>query len=133
MTTQKTWWAPVWRGLVVAPEAKHYRRMKNSVWLFLHLVLHADRRSGRLKRKCRTIAEEMGVPEKTIQRWMKTLKDYGYIETRNTGRCLEIGVKLWKSFLQSSNPGNQNTRNWPSRSDRREESDRRRNWPKLFN
>jgi hypothetical protein len=97
MGTNKTWWAPVWRGLVVEPEGKHCRQMKNAVWLFLHLVLHADRRNGRLKRKCRTIAEEMGMPEKTIQRWLRTLKNNGYIETKNTGRCLEIGIKLWKN------------------------------------
>lgn len=113
----------MWRGLVVDSEGKHYRRLKNAVWLFLHLVLHADRRSGRLKRKCKTIAEEMGVPEKTIQRWMKTLKDAGYIDTRNTGRCLEIGIKLWKSIDGNPRLPVQVGQRWGTRSDKREESE----------
>jgi hypothetical protein len=25
------------------------------------------------------------------------LKDNGYVEPKNTGRCLEIGIKLWKN------------------------------------
>jgi hypothetical protein len=127
MTTQKTWWAPVWRGLVVDLHGKHYRCMKNAIWLFLHLVLHADRRSGRLKRKCKTIAEEMGVPEKTIQRWLKALKDNGYIETRNTGRCLEIGIKLWKNIDGKPRLAAQVGQRWNTSSDRGEESDAHRN------
>src|SRR5713226_3502721 len=98
MSTQTNWWAPVWRGLVVDPGGKHCRRMKNAVWLFLYLVLHADRRTGRLKRKCRTIAEEMGLPEATIRKWLATLRKYEYVETKNTGRCLEIVVKKWKTL-----------------------------------
>jgi hypothetical protein len=132
MTTQKSWWAPVWRGLVVDPEGKHCRQMRNAVWLFLHLIIHADRRTGRLKRKCKTIAKEMGVPQKTIQRWLKTLKDGDYIETKNTGRCLEIGIKLWKSLPQSSNLINQNPRDWRRRPDERGESGGYRNWQKLL-
>lgn len=122
MATNKTWWAPLWRGLVVDPEAKHYRRMKNAVWLFLHLVLHAERRSGRLKRKCKTIANETGVSEKTIQRWLKTLKDGGYIETKNTGRCLEIGINLWKNTGGDPILPTQVGQSWPSRLDRGEDS-----------
>jgi DNA-binding HxlR family transcriptional regulator len=132
MTTQKSWWAPVWRGLVVDPEGKHCRKMKNAVWLFLHLILHADRRSGQLRRKCKTVAEEMGVPEKTIQRWLKTLKANGYIETKNTGRCLEIGIKLWKNTGRSSKVSLQHGQAWPARVDRREDSRGYRNWQKLL-
>jgi hypothetical protein len=98
MTINKTWWAPVWRGLVVDPEGKHCRRIKNAVWLFLHLVLHADRRSGRLKRKCKTVAEEMGLPEATIRKWLTTLKKNGYVETQSNGRCIEIVINKWKSL-----------------------------------
>jgi len=132
MATQRTWWAPVWRGLVVDADGKHYRQMKNAVWLFLHLVLHADRRSGRLKRKCRTIAKEMGIPEKTVHRWLKTLKDQGYIETKNNGRCLEIGIKLWKNTgirsAMSAEPAH--VRSFSV--DKHEESRASLNWQKLL-
>jgi hypothetical protein len=100
MTTQKSWWAPIWRGLVVDADGKHCRRMKNAIWLYLHFVLHADRRTGRLKRKCGTIAVEMGMPEATIRKWLDILRHHEYIETRNTGRCLEIAINRWRTFPQ---------------------------------
>src|SRR5713226_8843407 len=108
MATDKNWWAPVWRGLVVDPGGKHCRQMKNAIWLFLHLVLHADRRSGRLKRKCRTIAEETGLPEATIRKWLAILKKHGYAETRSNGRCLEIVIRQWKTFPRYAEMDGQN-------------------------
>ena len=121
MTTNKTWWAPVWRGLVVDPEGKHHRRIKNAVWLFLYLILHADRRTGKLKRKLKTTASEMGIPQKTIQRWLKTLKDQGYIETKNTGRCLEIVINLWKNTQENPRLKDQSGRMWQIRRIKTEE------------
>ncbi len=100
---QKDWWAPVWRGLVVDPEGKHYRRMNNSAWLFLYLLLHADRRSGRLLRKVKTICSDMGLPRDTVLRWMSILKNRGYICTENTGRCLSIVIKKWKALPEVGN------------------------------
>jgi hypothetical protein len=91
------WWAPVWRGLVVDPEAKHYRRMKNALWLFLYLVLHADRRTGKLSRKYRTIASEMGISPGTVRKWLRTLRQHGYVRAQGNGRCLRIEVNLWKT------------------------------------
>ena len=116
------WWAPVWRGLVVDQDAKHYRRMKSAVWLFLHFILHAERRTGKLSRKTETIAREMGVSPKTIQRWLKTLKDQGYIQTKSNGRCLEIGIKLWKNTQDRPKPGGQCDGIWPVRMDKTEDS-----------
>lgn len=107
----KNWWAPVWKGLVADQEAKHYRGMKNALWLFLYLVLHADRRSGKLKRKCRTISQDMGINSKTIHRWLKVLRDKKYVKTRNTGRCLEIEISKWRPLAEWSDDGILNTQN----------------------
>ncbi len=101
MTTwqrQKHWWAPVWRGLVVDPDGKHYRRMKSAVWLFLYLILHSDRRTEKLKRKYRTVAQEMGISPRTARKWLTTLRDQGYVRAQGNGRCLRIEVKLWKTL-----------------------------------
>ena len=132
MAIEKTWWAPVWRGLVVDPEAKHCRRVKNAIWLYLYLILHANRQNGKLKRKLKTTARDMGISQKTIQRWLKTLKDNDYIETKNTGRCLEIGIKLWKNAAWNPKLPVQVGQRWPSRVDRREDSHPSRNWQKLL-
>ncbi len=118
--SKKDWWAPVWKGLVADPEGKHYRRMKNAVWLFLYLLLNADRRNGLLFRKVKTICSDTGLPRDTILRWLGALKDGGYICTKNTGRFLSIVVKKWKNsggvanmVLQESEKSNFSSRRNP--------------------
>lgn len=58
---QKQRWAPVWAGLMMDRQAKHYQRMKNAIWLFLYLMINANRKSGFLMRKIRTISSDMGI------------------------------------------------------------------------
>ncbi len=99
--TQKQWWAPVWKGLVMDPEAKHYRAMKNAVWLYLYLLLGANRRTGILMRKLGTAAKDMGVTRDTTLRWLSVLRKGGYVETVNTGRSLTIRVSRWKPLAGS--------------------------------
>jgi hypothetical protein len=96
--TQKQWWAPVWKGLVMDTEAKHYRTMKNAVWLYLYLLLNANRKTGLLFRKIETISNGLGVTRDTAFRWLKVLRSGGYIETVNTGRSLTIQVTRWKAL-----------------------------------
>lgn len=94
---QKHWWAPIWTGLVIDSESSHYRKMKSAIWLYLYLILSADRKSGLLKRKIKTICQDMGVNRDTVLRWLKILKEGDYLVTVNTGRYLTIHIKKWKS------------------------------------
>lgn len=96
--TQKQWWAPVWKGLVMDREAKHYRAMKNAIWLYLYLLLNANRRTGVLMRKTETVRKDMGMTRDTMLRWLNILRSGGYIETINTGRSLTIQVTRWKAL-----------------------------------
>lgn len=96
MTPEKTWWAPVWRGLIVDPEGKHVRHLKGALALLLYLILHADRRSGRLIRKYATIAADMGLPLWTIRAWMRRLQFYDSIRLTKTGRAMIIEVLRWR-------------------------------------
>jgi hypothetical protein len=98
LPTQKQWWAPVWKGLVMDSDAKHYRTMKNAVWLYLYLLLSANRKSGLLMRKIGTASNDMGVTRDTVQRWLNVLRRGGYIETVNTGRSLTIQITRWKAL-----------------------------------
>ena len=99
---QKQWWAPIWTGLVMDVEAKHYREMKNAIWLLLYLLLNANRRTGVLMRKVRTISKDMGITRDMTIRWLKILRTEGYIITLNNGRYLSIQIKNWKG---TSRPG----------------------------
>lgn len=76
-------------------EAKHYRRMKSALWLYLYFLLSANRRTGVLMRKIQTISRDMGVTRDTVVRWLNVLRTRGYIETVNTGRSLTIKVTRW--------------------------------------
>jgi hypothetical protein len=94
----KQWWAPVWKGLVMDSDAKHYRKMKSALWLYLYCLLAANRTTGLLTRKIRTISVDMGVPRDTVIRWLDALRAEGYVATSNTGRSLTIQVRHFKSL-----------------------------------
>lgn len=99
-TSEKNWWTPVWRGLVVHPEGKHVRQMSKALALALYLFSHADRRSGRLVRKYGTIAHDMGFPIRTIRAWMRRLEFYEYIRITKTGRAMVVEVLNWRPIGQ---------------------------------
>ena len=98
----ESWWAPIWRGLVVDPTGKHYRSMRSAVWLYLYLVVHADRSAGTLFRRTSTIAREMGVPAATIRRWLKVLSMNEYVTKFRVGSTLHIQILRWKQLRHSS-------------------------------
>ena len=91
-----TWWAPLWRGLVVPQGYKHYKAMGSALLPFSYLLLHADRKTGRLIRKLETISKEMGINQRTIHYWLGRLRKHGYINTKHIGRSSEIFIQKWK-------------------------------------
>jgi DNA-binding transcriptional ArsR family regulator len=94
------WWGYVWRGLVVSKNAQHYKAMGKALWLYLYFIIHADRKKGTLFRITRTIAEDTGIPARTIQLWLKTLRENGYIQTERTGRSLQIKITKWRPIVK---------------------------------
>lgn len=97
----KTWWGAIWRGLVVDEAAKHYRAMNGALWLFIYLIIHADRTQGVLYRKYETIARDMHISSHTVRRWIAVLRQHDYIHITNTGRGLRIHIQKWKTLSAS--------------------------------
>lgn len=95
-SSQKSWWAPIWRGLVVDPKAKHYRNMRSALWLFIYLVVHANRKTGQLSRRYETIVRETGINKRTIRHWLSVLQKSGYIEVERPGRAVAAHIRLQK-------------------------------------
>jgi hypothetical protein len=95
---QSSWWGPVWRGLVVDDQRKHYRRLRSALWLYLYLIIHADRQTGQVIRRYSTIAHDMGQQPRTVQRWLRVLRRQNYVAIRNSGRALVIHIQQWKSL-----------------------------------
>ena len=96
--SKEKWWAAVWNGLPVEPSAKHYKAMKNAVWLYLYLLIYANRSTGKLFRRIATIAKDTGLTPRTISRWLNALKKGNYVEVKQTGRALQISITKWKSI-----------------------------------
>jgi hypothetical protein len=90
------WWGHVWRGLLTEQTAKHYKAMGKAVWLYLYLIVHANRKTGILFRQTKTIAWDMGISLRTIQNWLTILRKHNYILTESTGRSLVITITKWK-------------------------------------
>ena len=67
-----------------------------AVWLFLYLLVNADRKTGSLFRKIETISDDMGISRDTIMRWLVILRRGGYIATQSNGRCLNIQINKWR-------------------------------------
>jgi DNA-binding transcriptional ArsR family regulator len=101
LVSKTKWWTPVWNGLPVDAGAKHYRAMGSAVWLYLYLLVYSNRETGKLFRRIPTIATDTGLSSRTISRWLNTLKTHGYVESRQTGRSLQISVTKWKSIKKS--------------------------------
>jgi len=99
----KQWWAPVWQGLVMDAEAKHYRNIKSALWLYLYLLLSANRRTGLLVRKIQTISTGMGISRDLTVRWLNILRSTGYIATTSNGRYLTIQILRWKGLADMRN------------------------------
>lgn len=92
--TTKSWWAAIWIGLL---QEQHLQKMKSSIWLFLYLVLHANRRTGKvMQRRYQTIVKDMGVPLGTIRRWLSTLRKHNYVTVERSGQSLVIYIQKWK-------------------------------------
>jgi hypothetical protein len=103
-------------------EARHYERMGAALWLFGWLVLRQTHQSGSdgwvlggAPVSYREIEEETGFQRKTIERWMRTLRNHGYIETDATQRGVVIRIKKAKKFAQPTLKNAGSARNFAGR------------------
>ena len=89
-------WGPVLRDLITDPQARHYHRMKNAVWLYLFFITSVGPKTGRISTEPGQIAEEMGLPIEIIQTWLGCLRKHGYIRvTKNKGQTV-FQVNQWR-------------------------------------
>jgi hypothetical protein len=102
----KSWWAPLWRGLIDDPQGKHCKQMDGAIWLYLHLLLHANRKTGKTIRRYQAISQEIGCPQATIRRWLRILNKYHYVAMqRHSSGAMLIEIQKWKplpAFKQSN-------------------------------
>ena len=87
-------------------EAQHYRRMGAAVWLYGWLVLRQTHQHGPVgwvlggaPVTYSEIEEETGFPSRTLERWMRTLRRCGYIETQAVPGGMVIRITKAKKFV----------------------------------
>jgi hypothetical protein len=103
MQDSKDWWAPLRDWLITDQQGQHYRVMKNAIWLFLYLLIHADPATGEVAKTIETISAVMGIGERTIQRWLGRLKDKDYVKTKSNGRLIIIQIVNWNVISGAPN------------------------------
>jgi len=86
-------WIHLFQGIA---DKKHIGRMGNSIWLYLYLLCNADRKTGMVYRKRETIAKDMGLPLKNVQRYLRRLREGGYIKTDRRQYSLLISITNWR-------------------------------------
>ena len=96
----KSWWVHLLSGLVIDNTAKHKNAMNQAIWLYLFLLLVANRRTGKSFRRISTISRETGFHPRTIHRWLKILRENGYVITESNGRSLRFEVTKWKPIIK---------------------------------
>lgn len=102
------WWIHLWSGLVRDPTAKHYKTMGSAIWLYLYLLISANRNDGLVLRRLETIAEQTGYNERTVARWLQELRLAGYITSTSNGRSLRILITKWRPSRSLRPPENKN-------------------------
>lgn len=96
--SKKSWWIPVWKGLV--SNGKHRKNMGNSIWLYLYLLFSVNRKKGTITKKQKVMAEEMNLSLRTIQNYLLRLKRNNYIVIDNQSKPAVIRITKYKLFYQ---------------------------------
>src|SRR5271157_2844348 len=87
-------WIFIKRGLSEDP--KHRDKMGMAVWVFMHMIDHADFETGMVYDwKDEEIAAEMTMPVRTIREWRQRLEEQGYVTTTRKQYGLDITILKW--------------------------------------
>jgi DNA-binding MarR family transcriptional regulator len=98
----KSWWFPVWKGLIIDSNAKHRKKMGTSIWLYLYLLFSTNRRNGTVSKKQKDIAEDLGLTVRTIQKHLFRLRKNNYIQVEKQVKTPKITITKYKVFNQNN-------------------------------
>lgn len=101
------WWTPVWKGLSADAQGKHRRAMGASLWTYLYLLAYANRKTGVVSRSIKTMAKDMGLSARTLQRHLKLLAAKKYITLLKPQRYAQLRVEKLKLFKPINSDANQ--------------------------
>lgn len=95
------------RGVLL--EVRHYERMGSAVWLYAWLVLRQTHQTGTVgwvlggaPISYKEIEHETGFNVRTIERWMRTLRLHGYVETESGRGGVIVRITKAKKHAQTA-------------------------------
>jgi hypothetical protein len=90
-------------------EAKQHERMSSALWLYGWLILRQTRQDGTTgwvlggkPISYSEIQEETGFPPRTLERWMRVLREEDYIETRTAPGGIIVQITRAKKFWRGT-------------------------------
>ena len=98
MQTQQTCqpqWGPILRGLVADKSAKHYAKMKNSLWLYIFFIATVNHKTGKTTSTLEAIAAEISVDLSTVRSWLGQLRKHHYVKTKKANDQTIFQVCGW--------------------------------------
>jgi len=82
----------VLRSRLIGSDGRNYKRMRQTIWLYLYLILQLNPRTGRSVTKVSTISRDMGIKQETIRSWLGHLRRKAYVSVKRQGDYLMIGL-----------------------------------------
>ncbi len=89
------------RSRLIGNDGRSYQRMRQTIWLYLYLVLQLNPKTGRLATKVSTISQDMGIKQETIRSWLGHLRRKGYVSVKRDGDYWLITVTGLKPIPES--------------------------------
>jgi hypothetical protein len=81
------------RAIITHPQARHIRRMRIAIWLYLYLLARLPTGGDTVEIAPARVATEMGLPEGTIRSWLGHLRKSGYVRTSGHNGTLTVTVR----------------------------------------
>jgi len=81
--------------LLFYPQANHYGKLRQAIWLYAYLLICAHPESGRLIISSEKVAAQLNVKGSTIQSWLGHLKKLRYLTARHQGLTWAITLTGW--------------------------------------
>ena len=78
------------RRLLEHPQARHLRRMRIGLWLYLVLLARLPVGANELEIDPAALGRAMGVPEGTIRSWLGHLRKAGYLEAERLNGTVRV-------------------------------------------
>lgn len=92
------------RDILESATARHMKRMRIAVWLYLDLLGHLPEGEGSIEIVPAKVAAVMGLKEGTIRSWLGHLKQAGYVSVAGKNGSLRVTILRLREVPKPESP-----------------------------